>query len=128
LADFTIILGNKNYSSLSLRGWLALEAGYEVSLRNDAQFDAAVELLIDRPAYLAALEGKAPVTAVAEGERETDDSVTLHVEPAGAQRVESLRTRHLMDEVQIDIQDGGRVFRFRGNDVLIPDLVKQGSP
>jgi carboxyl-terminal processing protease len=42
------------------------EAMYEVSLRNDRQFQAAVDLLLDQPAYLAALEGKAPVTAVAE--------------------------------------------------------------
>lgn len=42
-----------------------VEAAYEVSLRNDKQFDAAVDLLLDRSAYLAALEGKEPVKAVA---------------------------------------------------------------
>jgi carboxyl-terminal processing protease len=43
------------------------EAMYEVSLRNDDQFRAAVDLILDRPAYLAALEGKAPVKSVARG-------------------------------------------------------------
>lgn len=41
-----------------------VEAAYEVSLRNDKQFDAAVALLKDHDAYLAALEGKEPVKAV----------------------------------------------------------------
>ncbi|HMB69754.1 MAG TPA: S41 family peptidase [bacterium] len=44
-----------------------IEAAYEVSLRNDKQFDAAVALLKDHDAYLAALEGKEPVKAVASG-------------------------------------------------------------
>jgi carboxyl-terminal processing protease len=43
------------------------EAMYEVSLRNDDQFQAAVDLILDRPAYQAALEGKAPVKSVARG-------------------------------------------------------------
>jgi carboxyl-terminal processing protease len=45
-----------------------IEAAYEVSLRNDKQFDAAVALLEDHDAYLAALEGKEPVEAVGGGE------------------------------------------------------------
>jgi len=46
-----------------------VEAMYEVTLRNDNQFEAAYDLLKDPDAYRAALEGKAPVepVAVAEG-------------------------------------------------------------
>jgi carboxyl-terminal processing protease len=43
------------------------EAMYEVSLRNDDQFQAAVDLVLDKPAYQAALAGKAPVKSVASG-------------------------------------------------------------
>lgn len=47
-----------------------VEAMYEVTLRNDNQFAAALDLLQDPEAYQAALEGKAPVEPVG-GERES---------------------------------------------------------
>jgi carboxyl-terminal processing protease len=56
-----------------------VEAAYEVSLRNDKQFDAAVALLNDRDAYLAALEGKEPVKSV--GEAKADMAAIAEGDP-----------------------------------------------
>ncbi len=52
MGDFTIILGNKNYSSWSLRGWLALEA-------SGADYDEIV-IPLDLPETKAAIRAHTP--------------------------------------------------------------------
>ena len=47
-------------------------------------------------------------------------------DPAGAQPGEGLRAGDLVDEVEIDGQDGGRT-RVLGHDVVVPDLVDDGA-
>ncbi len=42
-----------------------------------------------------------------------------------AQHVEGLRARHLMDEMQIDIEDGGAIVAFGADDMRVPYLVEQ---
>ena len=49
-----------------------------------------------------------------------------HADAAGAQPGEGLRTRDLVDEVEIDGQDGRRA-RVLGHDVVGPDLVDDGA-
>lgn len=52
MADFTIILGNKNYSSWSLRGWLMLEAC-------GVDYDEVV-IPLDQPETKAAIRAQTP--------------------------------------------------------------------
>jgi hypothetical protein len=47
-------------------------------------------------------------------------------EAAAAQALESLRAGHLVDEVQVDAQDGRRA-RLLEHDVLVPDLLDDGA-
>ncbi len=47
-------------------------------------------------------------------------------DPAGAQPGEGLRAGDLVDEVEVDGQDGGRT-RVLGHDVVGPDLVDDGA-
>lgn len=56
MADFTIVLGNKSYSSWSLRAWLALE-------RTGAAFDEIV-IPLDRPESKAAILEHSPAGRV----------------------------------------------------------------
>ena len=44
----------------------------------------------------------------------------------GAQTFESLRGRHLMDQVKVDIEEVGAL-AGRGDDMAVPDLVEQGA-
>lgn len=56
MADFTLYIGNKNYSSWSLRGWLALTvtaAGFE-----------EVKLPLDTPEFYETLKGLSPTRCV----------------------------------------------------------------
>src|SRR5271168_2565072 len=48
-----------------------------------------------------------------------------HLAPSQFQALEGLRCCHLVDQVQVDI-DEVRAFALRGNDMSIPDLVEQG--
>lgn len=52
MADFTLVIGNKNYSSWSLRGWLMAKAA-------EIEFDEIV-VPLDRPETLAAIRKHSP--------------------------------------------------------------------
>ncbi len=72
MADFTIILGNKNYSSWSLRGWLALEA-------SGADFEEVV-IPLDQPETKAAIRAHSPsgrVPALKHGDLTLWDSLAI---------------------------------------------------
>lgn len=72
MADFTIILGNKNYSSWSLRGWLALEA-------SGADYDEVV-IPLDLPETKAAIRAHTPsgrVPTLKHGELTIWDSLAI---------------------------------------------------
>ena len=72
MADFTIVLGNKNYSSWSLRGWLVLEA-------SGADF-AEVVIPLDRPETKAAIRAHSPsgrVPVLKHGELTLWDSLAI---------------------------------------------------
>lgn len=56
MADFTIYIGEKNYSSWSLRGWLPL-------VHSGAEF-TEVSLALDTPSFYESLEGVSPVKKV----------------------------------------------------------------
>jgi glutathione S-transferase len=56
MADFTIVLGNKSYSSWSLRAWLVLK-------RTGAAFDEVV-IPLDRPESKAAIQEHSPAGRV----------------------------------------------------------------
>ena len=43
-----------------------------------------------------------------------------------SQPLEGLRAGYLMDQVQVDVQDG-RLFGFGMNDVLVPDFLEHGT-
>ena len=47
-------------------------------------------------------------------------------EPAGAQAGEGLRAGDLVDEVEVDREDGGRALVL-GDDVVVPDLLDEGA-
>ena len=47
-------------------------------------------------------------------------------EPAGTQARERLRARDLVDEVEVDREDGGRALVL-GDDVVVPDLLDEGA-
>src|SRR6266853_6184733 len=49
-----------------------------------------------------------------------------HLPSGEAQTLEGLRRRHLMDQVEVDI-DEERALALRGDDVTVPDLVEQGT-
>ena len=64
MARFTIIIGNKNYSSWSLRGWIALRHCTD-------DFDE-VPILLDKPTTSADIRAFTPagkVPALLDGER-----------------------------------------------------------
>lgn len=72
MAELTITLGNKNYSSWSLRAWLALE-------RTGADFDEEV-IPLDRPESKAAIGARSPggtVPALRHGELVVWDSLAI---------------------------------------------------
>jgi glutathione S-transferase len=72
MPEFTITLGNKNYSSWSLRGWLALK-------QTGATFDETV-IPLDRPdtkANLLAASGSARVPVLRHGELTVWDSLAI---------------------------------------------------
>jgi hypothetical protein len=48
-----------------------------------------------------------------------------HADAARAQLGEGLRRGHLVDQVQVDVQDGGRLRRLRRHEVRVPDLVDE---
>jgi glutathione S-transferase len=56
MADFTLYIGNKNYSSWSLRGWLVLKV-------SGANFEE-VKLPLDTPEFDEAVEGLSPTRCV----------------------------------------------------------------
>ncbi len=56
MSDFTLYIGNKNYSSWSLRGWLPLEL-------SGADYKE-VKLPLDTPEFYASLEGITPIKTV----------------------------------------------------------------
>ena len=72
MADFTIILGNKNYSSWSLRGWLVLEA-------SGADYEEVV-IPLDLPETKAAIRAHTPsgrVPALKHGDLTLWDSLAI---------------------------------------------------
>jgi hypothetical protein len=44
----------------------------------------------------------------------------------GAQTLEGLRARHLVDEVAVDIEEAGLILEPL-DDMIVPDLVEQGA-
>ncbi len=132
MADFKIVLGNKNYSSWSLRGWLALK-------RCGVAFDEEVIPLYqgDWQARLLAVSPAGKVPVLLHGERKVWDSLAIveylnELFPEAGLWPEDSGTRALARAVSAEMHAGFAALRndmpmnFRG-DINAPRAPRGGA-
>ncbi len=111
MADFTLYIGNKNYSSWSLRPWLALK-------RTGAAFDEVV-IPLDEPTTKATILRHSPsgrVPALLHGELTIWDSLAIceylaEVAPASRLWPEDADTRAVARSVSAEMHSGFHALR-----------------